>query len=186
MSILTDDEIVERVIRYTESSAFDLTMARDHLRTMLKRGSWKRFRTPNGNEVKHDRFIDFVVAPRPSGIETTVDDLKRIVSDDNEATVLLRNALKGKPGPRSHDNIRETGGPDAYGTSRSHTLDRLAREAPELRQRVDAGELSANAAAIKAGFRPRTFTVRADPESAARTLKKQLTQEQVAQLKELL
>lgn len=39
------------------------------------------------------------------------------------------------------------------GTSRAYTLNRLSREAPELFERVLNKELSANAAAIEAGFR---------------------------------
>jgi len=39
------------------------------------------------------------------------------------------------------------------GNSRAYTLDRLKRQAPELFERVISGELSANAAAIEAGFR---------------------------------
>lgn len=39
------------------------------------------------------------------------------------------------------------------GTSRAYTLDRLKREAPALFERVCSGEMSANAAAIQAGFR---------------------------------
>lgn len=38
---------------------------------------------------------------------------------------------------------------------KAYTLDRLQRESPELFEQVKAGELSANAAAIKAGFRKR-------------------------------
>ncbi len=39
------------------------------------------------------------------------------------------------------------------GNSRAYTLDRLDRERPDLAQRVERGEMSANAAAIEAGFR---------------------------------
>lgn len=41
------------------------------------------------------------------------------------------------------------------GTSRAYTLDRLSREAPGLYEAVCRKELSANAAAIQAGFRKR-------------------------------
>ena len=41
----------------------------------------------------------------------------------------------------------------SQGTSRAYNLNRLRREAPELFERVVAGKLSANAAAIEAGFR---------------------------------
>jgi hypothetical protein len=40
-----------------------------------------------------------------------------------------------------------------HGNSRAYTLDRLQRERPELFAQVEAGKLSANAAAIQAGFR---------------------------------
>jgi len=41
------------------------------------------------------------------------------------------------------------------GTGREYTIRRLRRDAPELAERVLRGELSANAAAIEAGIRPR-------------------------------
>jgi hypothetical protein len=42
---------------------------------------------------------------------------------------------------------------EEYGTGRNYTLARLRRDRPDLAARVRAGELSANAAAIEAGFR---------------------------------
>lgn len=50
---------------------------------------------------------------------------------------------------RSFDNIKATKG----GTDTEYTLRRLKRDAPELLQAVKRGELSVNAAAIKAGIR---------------------------------
>ena len=41
----------------------------------------------------------------------------------------------------------------SQGTSRAYTLDRLSREAPGLYKAVCDGAMSANAAAIEAGFR---------------------------------
>lgn len=79
MSILSDDEIVERAIRHVESLEFELDMARLLLRTAIERGSWKHFRTPNGNEVRHGRFADFVVAPRPSGLEVRRGSLRELL-----------------------------------------------------------------------------------------------------------
>lgn len=58
------------------------------------------------------------------------------------------------------------------GTSETYTIRRLRRDRPDLADLVEQGDLSANAAAIEAGFRPRTKTVRVDdPESAARSLR---------------
>jgi hypothetical protein len=47
------------------------------------------------------------------------------------------------------DNIRKSSG----GTDTEYTLRRLARDAPEMLAKIEAGELSVNAAAIKAGIR---------------------------------
>jgi hypothetical protein len=53
--------------------------------------------------------------------------------------------LKQKPGPkRSHDNVMKS----PQGNSRSYTLDRLEREAPDLYAEVLQGNLKANAAAV--------------------------------------
>jgi hypothetical protein len=54
------------------------------------------------------------------------------------------------------------------GTERTYTLRRLARDRPDLVSRIRDGELSANAAAIEAGFRKRTVTLIADPERWAK------------------
>jgi hypothetical protein len=52
---------------------------------------------------------------------------------------------------------------DQRGTDRSYTIRRLKRDKPELAERVIRGELSANAAAIEAGFRIPMINVPADP-----------------------
>ena len=51
------------------------------------------------------------------------------------------------------DNVNEVTNKPSKGNSRAYTLDRLHREAPKLYARVVAKELSANRAAILAGFR---------------------------------
>lgn len=53
---------------------------------------------------------------------------------------------------RGGDNITSTT-PLERGTSAEYTLARLDRDRPELAEQVRAGKLSANAAAIEAGFR---------------------------------
>jgi hypothetical protein len=53
------------------------------------------------------------------------------------------------------DNI--TNGPVDRGTSKAYTVSRLKRDRPDLFEKVVAGELSANKAAIEAGFRRKPF-----------------------------
>lgn len=69
------------------------------------------------------------------------------------------------------------------GTGRDYSLRRLSREAPELHAKVLAGQLSAHAAAVQAGFTPPIFTVRATTaESIAATLRRQLSPEILAKV----
>lgn len=79
--------------------------------------------------------------------------MRSLLRDDAEALALWREATKGKPGRKptaeSVDNVNALDTPK--GNTRAYTLDRLKRQAPELFEQVKAGELSANAAAIR-GF----------------------------------
>ena len=55
-----------------------------------------------------------------------------------------------------NDNIINT--LSSQGTSKAYTVSRLKRDRPDLFEKVVAGELSANKAAIEAGFRRRSRT----------------------------
>jgi hypothetical protein len=68
---------------------------------------------------------------------------------------MWREAMKPGQGSRTDlvDNVTQVGKPK--GNSRSYAVSRLQREAPDLFAKVAAGEMSANAAAIEAGFRKR-------------------------------
>ena len=59
--------------------------------------------------------------------------------------------LAGHGGAR----LRGTGGAARVGRGVTYTLRRLKRDRPDLLKRVVSGELSANAAAVEAGFRKR-------------------------------
>jgi hypothetical protein len=52
-----------------------------------------------------------------------------------------------------HNNIMDVEHTSIQGTSKSYTVSRLKRDRPDLFGKVVAGELSANKAAIEAGFR---------------------------------
>jgi hypothetical protein len=73
------------------------------------------------------------------------------------------------------------------GTNVRYTVARLRKEdRSDLAERVERGELSANAAAIEAGFRKEGVTIPLNPEGAARTIKRRFTAGQIRKLKELL
>ena len=72
------------------------------------------------------------------------------------------------------------------GNAKPYTLRRLARDRPDLLDRVEAGELSANAAAIEAGFRKPTMTVPQDIDDLAEVLRKRYSAEDCRALAQLL
>ena len=85
---------------------------------------------------------------------------------DGTATIVLD---PDTPRPKPRDTS-----PPPTGTSVSYTMRRLQRQAPELVEKVVAGELSPYAAAVKAGFHERKITVPPNPQRAARILVKHL------------
>ena len=85
--------------------------------------------------------------------------LKAVIQDDAEALALFREAMKLNQGERTdiHNNIMDVEHTSIQGTSKAYTVSRLKRDRPDLFEKVVAGELSANRAAIEAGFRRKPF-----------------------------
>jgi hypothetical protein len=77
---------------------------------------------------------------------------------------------KGKAGPGRGNKTGDIVTRFRRGNEASYTVARLRRDAPELADAVERGELSANAAAIRAGFRHKTWTAPADPELLAKRI----------------
>lgn len=68
------------------------------------------------------------------------------------------------------------------GNSTSYALRRLSKDAPELLERVRAGELSPNAAMVRAGLRKPHLQVKDDPEALAAYLLRKWDRERIAAL----
>ena len=116
-----------------------------------------------------------------------MDRLMRYCEDDEEAIRLLKEELpaaghRGNPtganqhtkegeGERKGNNITF---PSDRGTKASYTLSRLKRDHPEIAKEVIDGNLSANAGAIKAGFRTRKVQVELSPEGFQRAVQRHL------------
>ena len=172
------------------SSALDrgghgLNNAPTLLRRLLEEGSWREFETSRGEVVQHARFADFILTPPLKGLGADVDLVRRIVKDDIETLDLLDQALQNPVGRPEMNNIIQDKAPQ--GTSQDRALRKLRQDAPDLHAEVLTGRLSAHAAMVKAGFRPRTFTVRGDrPDSIVKTLRRNLSPEQLNELRRLL
>jgi hypothetical protein len=154
------------------------------IKQIMRDETWRHFVTRLGKEVRHERFADFVTTPPLAGLGTDIALVRRLVADDIEALDLLDQALQNPVG--SNVPLYNVQGQAPAGNAKDRALRKLRKDAPELHAEVLAGRLSAHRAMVKAGFRPATFTVRPDPASAARTLRKYMTPEQLAELARLL
>ena len=85
------------------------------------------------------------------------DIMRRLIQDDHKAVDLFDQARQNPPSLHTSNALYNIQGNTApTGTSLDATIRRLRKHHPELHARWLAGELSANAAAIEAGFRKRS------------------------------
>jgi len=121
------------------------------VRKVLETGAWME-RYEFMRVFKFERFVDFITKPvleGGCGWESSNVEALLTKSGDIEVQAMFREAMVGKQGAHSSNITMKP----IRGTTRAYTLVRLKQEKPELYKQVVAGELSANAAAIKAGFR---------------------------------
>jgi hypothetical protein len=152
---------------------------------VIETEAWRE-RQDGKNVYRHKSFREFIEADPRSGCGWQVDKVRALLRDDQTALTLYEQAIVGKHGgDRKSEKARiktdNISLDPQHGTSRAGTLRRLAKDYPELHSRVVAGDLSANAAAIEAGFRkpPKPF-------ETIRKLLPKLTPEERQKLKEML
>jgi len=141
----------------------------------VRERAWERLTDADGHPLD---FRTFLAAPYPVGIGADVELVRRLLTLPQRREALPEHAAAmatlrveverllltplpphGKGGKRGGvANSNNSAPPPAWargGTGREYTIRRLRRDAPEFADRVLRGELSANAAAIQAGIRPR-------------------------------
>lgn len=163
------------------------------LKRVLAEESWREFITQRGEHVgPYAQFVEFVTTPPLKGLGATVRLIQKVVdaiedeAERAEVQNLLDRALQNPHGGDRTKNNNVQLAPAPQGNAKDRALRKLRKDAPELLDEVLAGNLSAHAAMVKAGFRPLTITVRPDPEAAARTLRKHMAPEQLVELARLL
>ena len=168
----------------------DLAQVPVMLKRIIADGMWQERTDPRSGRKygPFESFPKFVITPADEGgLGSSVDQLRGLCIDDVEARDALDQACQRKAGgdTSTFDNIQ--GAPAPTGTSESQALRRLRKDRTDLHDRVLAGELTAHAAMVEAGFRPRVFTVRADdPASAERAIRNHMNPEALAELARLL
>jgi hypothetical protein len=156
----------------------------DLLIRILEEESWQEFVTQRGERVSHQRFADFVIAPPLRGLGGKPEQVREMIQFKPRALDLFDRAMQRSVGrPKTRDNVTNSKDSNLRGTSKDYALRRLRKDSPHLHAEVIAGTISAHAAMVQAGFRPNTFTIRADSaESVAATLKRRLPPEMLAEI----
>jgi hypothetical protein len=160
---------------------------------------WRDLYDEHGKPIQS--FTQFLEAPYPNGCGLQVEhvrkliqvpvlgedvsaearekwDARRAVIRDAMTPALNPNGVKGKP--LDSNSLRR-------GESAAYALARLKRDAPDLAEKVIHGDVSANAAAVEAGFRNKRVSVRVhNAQSAANTLLKHMPDDVLVDLVNIL
>ena len=152
---------------------------------IIEDGLWRDCTTKEGEPFQS--FQHFCEYKLWWGLECPIDRMVDYCKYSESCTKLL---LSEVPALASHGGERDKQGSNTTlvdsdrGTN--YNLRRLKRDHPELAKAVINGELSANAAAIKAGFRKPSLTISSDAHSAEAAIRRKFGDEFSVELGRLL
>jgi hypothetical protein len=148
------DQIAGSLHHAISSGTHGLSSVPGLLRRAIVEEVWKErtVRATNETIPAFPSFRAFVETVLPDGLGAKLDLIERIIRDDPEVLEMFRSITTGQKHIHKTDGDNITIKPER-GTSRPYILSRLKRSNPELFAKVVAGEMSANAAAIDAGFK---------------------------------
>jgi len=138
--------------------------------------------TPKGKVVELSSLRELITEKPIRGWGEDPKKVEAVIKDDPECLALFREAMKenaGRPSKESNNNgigLGESKKPATIqGNTKAYSIDRVKRECePEVVAKVMAGELSPNAALVKAGIREnRQVYIPKEPAKAAEKLRDQ-------------
>lgn len=181
------DELITTLAKLVNSAGWDLQSLPGLVKRVITEEMWpERVVRITHETARFKSFAEFVTTPPPAGLGTNVETLERLCRDDAEALTLLRQVTTRPRGgdTRSAEAAINTYNVsidrNAHGNARAYTLDRLSRERPDLYQQVVDKELTANAAAIEAGWRKRKIQLEPEPQSVISFILRHFTAEERA------
>ena len=129
------------------------------IRRIIENRAWECRQVKMRGVVQLANLREMITRKPMEGWGEDPERIEALLKHDPEVLVLWREAMKQESGARNDlvDNINEV--KLSKGTSRSYTVSRLQRESPALFAQVVAKTLSANAAAIQAGWRKKPTVV---------------------------
>jgi hypothetical protein len=151
------------------------------LKKVIATRAWER-RTVHGKVVELASLRELITSKPVSGWGEDPTAVEAVIRDDPEALASFREAMKGKPGrPKATEETPtiSRGIESVHGTTRAYSISRVQRECnAETVAAVMAGEMSANAALVRAGVREnRQVYIPRDPAKAAEKLRRQFGDE---------
>lgn len=152
MNAIENRQLSDEAASAIRHGSHDLQAIPKLIAKVVETQAWESMQLQSGEIIQFRNLRELITTPPLDGWGQDPKKIEALLKDDPEVLVMWREAMK-EQGKRSDlvNNINEvTAG---KGTSKAYTLDRLRRDHEELFEQVCKGELSANAAAIKAGFR---------------------------------
>lgn len=151
--LVGNQQLVQALWNAVNTSSGSLVTVPPLINRLLKTGAWKEREVRQlGEIVRFDSFAAFIQAAPLRGCGWPLEKVEALIKDDPETLTMWRQATTAEKHLHKADGDNVTISPKR-GNSVAYTLDRLSRERKDLFERVKAGELSANAAAIEAGWR---------------------------------
>jgi hypothetical protein len=159
----------------------------DHERLQRLIGSAREYKVwevlPSKDGAPFTSFESFCAAPEPYGLGYRLADIDAIIAERKDAAKRAKDAkplaAHGEIGNGRDYNIISKN----QGDSAEYLTARIARDNPEILERMKAGEFpSVRAAALEAGIVQKRVSVPIDVTKAASAIQKHFTPEEVAQI----
>lgn len=155
---------------------------------MIATRAWER-RTVHGKVVELSSLRELITARPVCGWGEDPSKVEAVIRDDPEALSAFREAMKHQgERPNLRNNVTEVDSDVITGNSRAYSIARVQRECDsETVAAVMSGDLSPNAALVKAGIREnRQVYIPRDPAAAVEKLRRQFGDEFVQAMSEAI
>lgn len=158
------------------------------LKKVISEKAWER-RTVHGKLIELSSLRELIMSKPVSGWGEDPSKVEAVIRDDPETLVMFREAMK-EQGNNQYtkskcNNITQAEGGKGTGTSRAYSIARVQSQCDaKTVASVMAGEMSANAALVKAGIREnRQVYIPRDPSKAVEKLRTQFGDEFIKGIK---
>ena len=181
---------VARLYRLLQSNTDNLESIPNIVTAIIKTRSWENYDF-RGNQIKVATFREFIEAPPPEGLGTTIDTLVRLCHKHPKIVEMIDKTIQEqvnvyKP-PKKFSVVGEKRKVTSTSLQRNLRLLRKLAEknqkAENLHQQVLKGEITANTALVKLGRRKKRFEVEATPESLVRFIKLHFSKSEIKEIK---